>query len=105
VRSFHVANVTGVNLRGILVTNAHRGSWLMTDDHAGYKAVGKEFVGHGVVKHLLGEYVRSTYFHSTRSKTSSRSSSAASSAFITMSARHTLRVTRRNLTSATTPAK
>lgn len=64
VRSFHVANVTANNLRHILVTNADRGSWLMTDDHSGYKTVGKEFVGHGVVKHSLGEYVRATYFHS-----------------------------------------
>ena len=64
VRSFHVAKVTGETLRSVLVTHAHRGSWLMTDEHAGYKTVGKEYVGHGVVKHSLGEYVRNTYFHS-----------------------------------------
>jgi transposase-like protein len=63
VRSFHVANVTGETLRSILVTNAHRGSWLMTDDHSGYVAVGKEFQGHGVVKHSLGEYGRAGVFH------------------------------------------
>lgn len=63
VRSFHVANVTGQTLRSILVTNADRGSWLMTDEHAGYKTVGKEFVGHGVVVHSKGEYVRSGVFH------------------------------------------
>jgi hypothetical protein len=63
VRSFHVARVTGETLRSILVTNADRGSWLMTDDHNGYKQVGSEFVGHGVVKHSLGEYGRKGVFH------------------------------------------
>ncbi|HTN15573.1 MAG TPA: IS1595 family transposase [Sphingomonadaceae bacterium] len=63
VRSFHVPKVTAVNLRHVLVTNADRGSWLMTDEHAAYKTVGKEYVGHGVVKHSLGEYGRATYFH------------------------------------------
>jgi transposase-like protein len=63
VRSFHVANVTGETLRSILVTNAHRGSWLMTDEHSGYKAVGSEFQGHGVVVHSKGEYARAGVFH------------------------------------------
>lgn len=63
VRSFHVANVTGETLRSILVTNADRGSWLMTDEHSGYMKVGKEFTGHGVVTHSKGEYVRAGVFH------------------------------------------
>jgi transposase-like protein len=63
VRSFHVARVTAETLRHVLVTNADRSSWLMTDEHSGYKTVGKEYVGHGVVAHSRGEYVRSTYFH------------------------------------------
>ena len=63
VRSFHVAKVTGETIRSILVTNADRGSWLMTDEHGGYKAVGKEYVGHGVVVHSKGEYVRKGVFH------------------------------------------
>ena len=63
VRSFHVANVNGNTLRSILVTNADRGSWLMTDEHKGYQAVGAEYVGHGVVTHSKGEYVRTGVFH------------------------------------------
>jgi len=63
VRSFHVAKVTGETLRHVLVTNADRGSWLMTDEHAGYKTVGKEYVGHGVVNHSAGEYGRAGVFH------------------------------------------
>ncbi|MEO5707596.1 MAG: IS1595 family transposase [Alteraurantiacibacter sp.] len=64
VRSFHVARVTAATLRHVLVTNVDRGSWIMTDDHSGYKGVGKEYVGHGVVKHSLGEYARAGVFHS-----------------------------------------
>jgi transposase-like protein len=63
VRSIHIAKVTGPKLREILVTNADRGSWLMTDEHSGYKAVGKEFVGHGTVSHSTGEYGRKGVFH------------------------------------------
>jgi transposase-like protein len=63
VRSFHVAKVTGPQLREVLVTNADRGSWLMTDEHAGYKNVGKEYVGHGIVSHSRGEYGRAGVFH------------------------------------------
>jgi transposase-like protein len=65
VRSFHVGKVTGETLRAILVTNADRGSWLMTDEHSGYKAVGREFVGHGVVAHSRGEYVRGPFYTNT----------------------------------------
>ncbi|MCB2074206.1 MAG: IS1595 family transposase [Novosphingobium sp.] len=63
VRSFHVANVNAKTLRHVLVTNADRGSWLMTDENSVYKTVGKEYVGHGVVRHGLGEYGRASYFH------------------------------------------
>ena len=63
VRSFHVASVTGATLRSIIVINVDRASWLMTDEHSGYKAVGSEFTGHGVVTHSKGEYVRAGVFH------------------------------------------
>lgn len=63
VRSFHVANVNGNTLRHVLVTNADRGSWLMTNEHQGYKTVGSEYVGHGVVAHSRGEYGRAGVFH------------------------------------------
>ncbi|MGN6496381.1 MAG: IS1595 family transposase [Tsuneonella sp.] len=58
VRSFHVANVTGETLRSILVTNADRYSYLMTDEHKGYTKVGMEFGKHGVVVHSKQEYGR-----------------------------------------------
>lgn len=56
-------NVTGATLRSILVTNVSRGSWLMTDEDAGYKLVGQEFTGHGVAVHSKGEYARKGVFH------------------------------------------
>ena len=63
VRSFHVASVNANTLRGALVTNVHRGSWLMTDEHRAYSMVGEEFTGHGVVVHSRGEYGRAGVFH------------------------------------------
>lgn len=56
-RSFHVANVTGKQLRGLIVTNVDRGSHLMTDEAPVYTRVGREFNGHSVVNHSAKEYV------------------------------------------------
>jgi transposase-like protein len=63
VRSVHVADVTGPLLRGVLVQYADRRSWLMTDEHSGYKAVGKEFVGHASVSHSTGQYAKLGIVH------------------------------------------
>ncbi len=57
VRSFHVANVTAKQLRGLIVTNVDRASHLMTDESAVYTRVGREFSGHSVVNHSIQEYV------------------------------------------------
>jgi transposase-like protein len=57
VRSFHVANVTAKQLRGLIVTNVDRASHLMTDEAPIYTAVGREFNGHSVVNHSAKEYV------------------------------------------------
>ncbi|MDP9415513.1 MAG: IS1595 family transposase [Pseudomonadota bacterium] len=57
VRSFHIANVNAEDLRGLIVTNVHRSSWLMTDESAVYTRVGREFAGHSVVNHSAKEYV------------------------------------------------
>ena len=56
-RSFHVANVTGKELRGLIVTNIDRASHLMTDEAPVYTRVGREFAGHSVVNHSAKEYV------------------------------------------------
>lgn len=57
VRSFHVANVTGKQLRNLIVTNVDRASHLMTDQAPVYTRLGREFAGHSVVNHSAKEYV------------------------------------------------
>lgn len=62
VRSFHVANVTAKQLRGLIVTNVDRASHLMTDESPVYTRVGREFNGHSVVNHSAKEYVKTGGF-------------------------------------------
>ena len=57
VRSFHVANVTAKDVRGLIVTNVDRASHLMTDESMVYTRVGREFAGHSTVNHSASEYV------------------------------------------------
>jgi transposase-like protein len=63
VRSFHVPAVTADNLRPILVTQASRKSYLMTDESNVYTKTGREFAGHGTVNHSIEEYVRGKFWH------------------------------------------
>lgn len=63
VRSFHVTNVNSKTLRPLLVKNASRASYLMTDDSVVYPKIGREFKGHGSVNHSAEEYVRGTFWH------------------------------------------
>lgn len=62
-RSFRVTNVNAETLRPILVTNASRKSYLMTDDSPVYPKIGEEFSGHGSVNHSAEEYVRGTFWY------------------------------------------
>ena len=62
-RSFHVTNVNSKTLRPILVENASRKSYLMTDDSEVYPKVGREFAGHGTVNHSAKEYVRGNFWY------------------------------------------
>ncbi len=63
VRSFHVTNVNSKTLRPIMVKNASRKSYLMTDDSVVYPKVGGEFAGHGTVNHSAEEYVRGSFWY------------------------------------------
>jgi transposase-like protein len=56
--SFHVAKVSGDDLRPLIVTHADRKSSLMTDQGGQYFHVGKEFARHEAVNHGADEYVR-----------------------------------------------
>jgi transposase-like protein len=57
VRSFHVPDVTGLTLGGVLAEHVHRQSRLMTDDAMVYRGLGWNFADHGRVTHSRGEYV------------------------------------------------
>ena len=50
-RSRRVADVTAKTLRDVIVRNADRASWLMTDESTVYPGIGAEFKGHGTVNH------------------------------------------------------
>jgi transposase-like protein len=63
VRSFHVTNVNAKTLRPIIVKNASRESYLMTDESLLYPGIGKEFAGHGTVNHSADEYVRGAFWY------------------------------------------
>lgn len=64
VRSFHITNVNSKTLRPIIVKNASRKSYLMTDEHKAYPKIGEEFAGHGTVNHSAREYARGKFWHS-----------------------------------------
>ncbi len=63
VRSSHISAVTVKNVRVEIVTQASRGSYLMTDESPVYTKLGKEFAGHGTVNHSIDEYVRGSFWH------------------------------------------
>jgi transposase-like protein len=63
--SFRVANVSGDELRPLIVTHASRKSSLMTDQGGQYLHVGKEFARHESVNHGDDEYVRGDAYTNT----------------------------------------
>jgi transposase-like protein len=58
VRSWHIANVNGDNVRSILRDNVKRQSNVYTDDHGAYRHVKRDFIEHQTVAHSQDEYVR-----------------------------------------------
>src|SRR5437763_12713209 len=67
-RSRHVADVTSKTLREVLVTQASRKSYLMTDEAAVYEKIGREFAGHGTVNHSADEYVRGDFWYTNNAE-------------------------------------
>jgi len=63
VRSFHVTKVNAKTLRPLMVTTAHRKSYLMTDESVVYPKIGEEYAGHGTVNHSADEYVRGSFWY------------------------------------------
>ena len=58
VRSFHVPNVTGKTLKGIIRQQVDKDTLIVTDDARAYKGIGSAFNGHESVNHSAKEYVR-----------------------------------------------
>ncbi len=56
-RSFVVDDVRASTLVPIIRANLAKEAVLMTDDYNAYKHVGREFNGHGIVRHQIKEYV------------------------------------------------
>jgi transposase-like protein len=63
--SFRVANISGDELRPLIVTHADRKSALMTDEGGQYFHVGKEFARHEKINHSADEYVRGDAYTNT----------------------------------------
>jgi transposase-like protein len=63
VRSRHVANVDGANLRPILKAEIDAASYVMTDESPVYPSAMAGFAGHGTVNHSIEEYVRGKFWH------------------------------------------
>jgi transposase-like protein len=63
--SFRVANISGNDLRPLIVTHVDRESSLMTDEGGQYFHVGKEFARHETINHSDDEYVRGDAYTNT----------------------------------------
>jgi transposase-like protein len=58
VQSHHVASVTARTLRPIIKAQVDAATFVMTDEGATAKSLGRGFEKHGMVNHGIGEYVR-----------------------------------------------
>ena len=103
-RSFRMANVTGLELKGAIRRNVARESRIMTDSFKSYRGLDKEFASHEYVSHSTASTCAATFTPTPR-RTTSRSSSAGSTACITTSAKRTCPAISRSSTSATTTSR
>jgi hypothetical protein len=60
--------VTSKTLREVLVAQASRKSYLMTDEAAVYESLGREFGGHGTVNHSADEYARGDFWYTNNAE-------------------------------------
>ena len=95
---------TRKTLGPIIDANIDRASYLMTDGSAVYPPIAEGFAGHGSVNHMPRNTSAPISGTPTRSKTTSRSSSAGSSACTITSAKRTCIATSPSSISATTSA-
>jgi transposase-like protein len=66
IRRRVVANVTGETLKAAIREDVDRESYIVTDEHLGYRGIGEHFEGgHHTVSHSAGEYARGPYHTNT----------------------------------------
>jgi transposase-like protein len=66
IRRRVVANVTGETLRAAIREDVDPESYIITDEHLGYRGIGEHFEGgHHTVRHSAGEYARGPYHTNT----------------------------------------
>ena len=58
MQSHHVAAVTAKTLRPIIKDQVDAATFVMSDEAATAKSLGRGFEKHGMVNHGIGEYVR-----------------------------------------------
>lgn len=56
-RTMVIDDVKAETLMPLVIANVEREARIMTDEHSGYRDVGKFFAGHGTTSHGKGEYV------------------------------------------------
>ncbi len=62
IRRRVIANVTGETLKAAILEDVSSDSYILTDEHLGYRGIGKHFEGgHHTVAHGRGEYARGPY--------------------------------------------
>ncbi len=62
VKSFHVANVTGANLRPLVMKHIDQETHLMTDESPLYPKMGRKFKNHSTVNHSVKQYTKTGNF-------------------------------------------
>lgn len=65
VRSTHVAQVTGSNLKAVLRLHVEPTADIMTDEFTSYIGLDREFASHQTVNHGAGQYVRAAVHTNT----------------------------------------
>jgi transposase-like protein len=62
IRRRVITNVTGETLKAAILEDVDPDSYILTDEHLGYRGIGKHFEGgHHTVRHGAGEYARGPY--------------------------------------------
>lgn len=62
LRTMHTNSLAAYNVQGIIREHVEEGSVMLTDEHASFVGLAKDYI-HRTVNHSRGEYVREFYIH------------------------------------------